>query len=248
MKKIGALILTYNEEQRIRDCLESVSWVDEIVIVDSYSTDRTVEICQQYTSKIFSRSFDDFSAQRNFGLEKINTDWVLVIDADERVTPELRAEILKEISSPRHDAFFIPRKNYFLGKWIKYCGWYPDYTLRLFKKTDKRYTKRVHETIDYENTGKFKNNLIHLTYKDLSHYMHKMEKYATLWAEEKYASGKKVTLLKIIFRSIFEFIKLYFLKLGILSGSPGFVLSVVSTYYTFFKYIKLWEKYYCTTK
>ncbi|ACL70635.1 glycosyltransferase family 2 protein [Halothermothrix orenii] len=242
---IGALVLTYNEEDNIKDCLESIKWVDEIVVVDSYSDDDTIDICKEYTDKVYARKFDNFSSQRNFGLGKLKTDWVLVVDADERVTPELKEEIYGALQSGPFLAYQVPRKNYFLGRWIKYCGWYPDYTLRLFKVSegDYKFSGKVHEDVRVNGkVGILKNPLVHLTYRDLSSYIKKMDLYSTLWAEEKFKKGKEVGLLYILLRPPVEFIKKYFLKRGFLSGSEGFILSIVSSYYVFLKYAKLWEQ------
>ena len=145
MEELSALVLTYNEEDHIAECLESINWIERIVVVDSFSEDKTKKICQQYDNvDFFENEFNDFASQRNFGLEKIKTDWVFVIDADERVTSELKNEIIETLNNPTAAGYEIARKNYFLGKWIKYCGWYPDYTLRLFK-SKFRYEGLVHD-------------------------------------------------------------------------------------------------------
>lgn len=238
---ITALILTYNEEDNIEGCLESIKWVDEIIIVDSYSSDTTLEKAKKYTNKIFKREFDDFANQRNFGLDKISTEWVMSIDADERVSKKLKNEILTKISSNRNEAYKIPRKNYFLGKWIKYCGWYPDYCLRLYKNKFK-YSGKVHESINLNGKIKnLKNPLIHYTYKNLSHYVKKINHYTRLAADEMYKSGKKVSLLYVVIRPIFQFVKMAIFQKGVLLGGPGILLSILQSYYKFLKYAKLWE-------
>ncbi|AGB42272.1 glycosyl transferase [Halobacteroides halobius DSM 5150] len=244
MVSIGVLVLTYNEEDNIEECLESVSWVDEIVVVDSYSQDDTLELARQYTSNIYQREFDDFATQRNYGLDQMESEWVLVVDADERVTSDLQEEVLNKLSNPEASGYKIPRKNYFLGKWIKYCGWYPDYTLRLFKVADNRYSGLVHEGLKIEGTvEKLEGTLIHYTYRDLEHYLNKINHYTTLDAQKKYQAGKRKRLLYILMRPVLEFIKKYILKKGFLLGSQGLILAILSSYYQFLKYIKLWEKY-----
>ncbi|GAB6137357.1 glycosyltransferase family 2 protein [Halanaerobaculum tunisiense] len=244
MVSIGVLVLTYNEEENIADCLESVSWVDELVVVDSYSQDDTLELAREYTSDIYQREFDDFASQRNFGLDQLESDWVLVVDADERVTSELQQEVLDKLSNPQAKGYKIPRKNYFLGDWIKYCGWYPDHTLRLFKVADNRYSGLVHEGLQIEGrVEKLESPLIHYTYRNLEHYLAKINHYTTLDAQKKYQAGKKKGLLYILLRPVVEFIKKYILKKGFLLGTPGLILSILSAYYQFLKYIKLWEKY-----
>lgn len=244
MSSIAALIITYNEEKNIRECLESINWCDEIVLVDSYSEDQTVAISREYTEKIYLRKFDDFAAQRNYALEKIESDWVLVIDADERVSGELRREIEEILNNNHVQAYQIPRKNYFLGKWIKYCGWYPDYTLRLFKNNHRlKYDGMVHEGIKIKGKiNQLVNPLVHFTYKNLANYMNKINHYTTLWAEDRGKKGKKIGLMYIFFRPLFEFIKKYFLKKGVLLGRQGLILSILSSYYIFIRSAKLWEK------
>ena len=244
MEKLGALVLTYNEAENISECLASLEWVDELVVVDSYSDDKTVELAKGYTNQVYQREFDDFASQRNFGLEELTTEWVLVVDADERVTTELKREIEEVLETPQAEGYRIPRKNYFLGRWIKYCGWYPDYTLRLFKRKDNRYSGLVHEGL--ELSGKVKeldNPLLHYTYRNLEHYLAKINHYTTLDAQKKYQAGKKKGLLYILLRTVLEFIKKYFLKKGFLLGAQGLILSVLSSYYQFLKYAKLWEKH-----
>ncbi|PRX35697.1 glycosyltransferase involved in cell wall biosynthesis [Orenia metallireducens] len=242
MDNLGALILTYNEEDNIEECLETLNWINDIVVIDSYSNDNTVELAKKYTQQVYQRKFDDFASQRNFGLEQIEAEWVLVVDADERVTPALKDEILNRLNSPQAEGYKIPRKNYFLGKWIKYCGWYPDYTLRLFK-AHNRYSGLVHEGVKVEGrVDKLNNALIHYTYRDLKHYLSKINHYTTLDAEKKYKASKKIGIAYIILRPIVEFIKKFILKKGFLLGMQGFILSVLSSYYQFLKYIKLWEK------
>lgn len=242
MTTIAALIITYNEEENIEDCLESIKWVDEIVVIDSYSEDNTVEICYKYTEKVFLRKFDDFASQRNYGLEKIESDWVLVVDADERVTGELKNEIDSILSSDSDiKAYEIPRKNYFLGRWIKHCGWYPDNTLRLFMTSIGKYRGKVHERPNIKGKiHKLKNPFIHYTYKDIGHYISKMNHYSTLSAYEMFYKGKRKSFIYAVIRFILDFLKKYIFQLGFLDGKPGFFVSFISAVYTFLKYAKLW--------
>lgn len=243
MPSLGVLVLTYNEAENIKDCLESVKWVDEIVIIDSFSSDRTIAISRDYTDKIYQRKFDDFSSQRNLGLEKIDSEWILVLDADERISAALKEEIKRELSDPKFEGYYAPRKNYFLGKWIKYCGWYPDYVLRLFKKNaSNQYNGLVHEGIQIKGkVGRLKNALIHYTYRDLEHYLNKTNLYTTLGAKSKYLVGKRKGLAYILLRPGIEFVNKYLLKKGFLLGKEGLFLAILSSYYQFLKYVKLWE-------
>ncbi len=242
MKQLSALVLTYNEEDNIAACLDSISWIERIIVVDSYSDDQTEEICQQYNNLDFYKNkFKDFASQRNFGLNKIESEWVFVIDADERVTEELRDEIIETLNQPEAEGYEIARKNYFLGKWIKYCGWYPDYTLRLFKSKYK-YSGLVHESPQINGKiKKLENDFIHYTYQDLESYAAKMNQYTTLDAEKKYRAGKTVSISYILLRPFLEFIKKLIFKRGFLLGSQGLILSALSAYYQFLKAIKLWE-------
>ena len=244
MKKLSALVLTYNEQDQIADCLESINWIERIVVVDSFSNDQTKAICQQYDNvDFYENEFKDFASQRNFGLNKIKTDWVFVIDADERATEKLKAEVIATLneSEAKAEGYEIARKNYFLGKWIKYCGWYPDYTLRLFK-SKYRYSGLVHESPQISGQiKKLENDFIHYTYQDLESYAAKMNQYTSLDAEKKYNAGKAVGISYILIRPFLEFIKKYLFKKGFLLGSQGLILSILSSYYQFLKAIKLWE-------
>ncbi len=243
MSSISVLIITYNEEENIEECLKGLTWADEIIVIDSYSKDNTLNIAKQYTDLVFQRKFDDFSSQRNYGLEKAKSEWILVVDADERVTEPLKDEIILSVKNSNAQAFKIPRKNYFLGKWIKYCGWYPDYTLRLFRQK-YRYSGLVHETVKVDEPIKsLKNELIHYTYRDIHHYINKINSYTTLDAENKFRKGKKRSILYILIRPQWEFFNKFILKRGILLGKAGLFLSVLSSYYQFLKQIKLWEKH-----
>ena len=238
---IGVLVITYNEEEMLADCLDSVTWADEIVVVDSDSKDKTREIAKEYTDKVYIREFDNFSNQRNFGLEKLESDWILVLDADERVTPELQAEIEEKIVSGNHDLYQIPRKNFFLGKWIKHAGWYPDYTDRLFKNDQSiRYAGDVHESPTFTGKkGRMDQPMIHYTYRDINHYINKINHYSTLNAEE---SNKKPSIFYVFARPIWEFINVYFIKRGFLLGKEGIIFAMISSLDRFLKYAKLWEK------
>lgn len=244
-KKLSVVIITKNEEENIRYCLESVKWADEIIIVDGYSKDRTIEICEEYTDKIFQYEQSNFAEAKNYGIEKSSGEWILSIDADEIVTYELQKEILKLISNNENNlvGYFIPRKNYFLGKWIKYCGWYPDFQLRLFKKDKGKFIKReVHERLRIEgNSGFLKSNILHHTYKSIFDYFYRFNRYTYLEANEMIKNGKKFRSYKVLFYPIALFIYMYFLRRGFMDGMHGFLLSVFSSFYEFIKYVKLWE-------
>ena len=245
MDSISVTIITFNEEENIRECLESVGWADEIVVVDSGSRDRTVHICREYTDRVFIEEWKGYGRQKNMALERATGKWVLSIDADERVTPGLREEI-EEILKGRAqdmDGFYIPRKNLFLGRWIRHCGWYPDYTLRLFRKGKGRFVEReVHEAVSVDGkVGYLKNPLEHHTYRSIGDYLKRMDRYSTLSAREMMREGRGAGPLDLLIRPWLTFMKMYLLRLGFLEGYRGLILSILYSIYTFSKYAKLWE-------
>jgi glycosyltransferase involved in cell wall biosynthesis len=245
MAKISAIIITFNEENNIQDCLKSLDWADEIIIVDSRSTDKTVEIASKFTKQIFFTENLPYFAKKNIAIEKASCEWVLSVDADERVTDELKNEIQKEINASGNlfEAYTVNRKSFFISKFINHCGWYPDYVTRLFKKSSgaKFSENLVHEKLVLKGRiGKIESDLLHYTNRNFEHYLKKLNIYTTYSAHELYAAGKKARIVDIIFRPAFTFIKMYFLKLGILDGFIGFVLCFLSSIHVFVKYSKLY--------
>ncbi|MEN3038680.1 MAG: glycosyltransferase family 2 protein [Candidatus Kryptonium sp.] len=241
-KTLSVVIITGNEEKNIADCLESVKWADEIIIVDSESKDKTVEIARKYTDKIFVKKWEGYAIQKQFAIEKATGDWILSLDADERVTQELRAEIEKTLENEtEYDGFYIPRKNFFLDKWIKSCGWYPDYQLRLFRRGKGSVAlRRVHEKFVVNGkTGYLKGSLIHLTHIDLFETFDKINRYSSLSAEEKL--GKKVRWYHIIFIPFFAFLGHFILKRGFLDGIYGLMVSLNHAMTKLQTYMKIWE-------
>ncbi len=246
MSKLSAYVLTFNEEGKIREALESMKWADEIVVLDSHSTDRTEQICREYTDKIYQCDFAGFGKLRNRALELVAHDWVLSIDADERVTDELREEIRGELArGPRADAFFVPRKNLFLGRWIRYCGWYPDYRQpQFFNKHRLRYRDDlVHEGFEATGTTAYlKSHALQYPFRDLGEYLRKMSRYSSLMAEQMAKSGRRFRAHQLVTHPVFTFFKMYGLRQGFRDGMPGLILSLLYAYYTFVKYAKLWER------
>ena len=196
MNKLSIVIATRNEERNIKNCLENVKWADEIIIVDDMSTDKTVEICKEYTQKIFlNDSGGSFHKNKNLAIEKASRGYMLSLDADEIVSPELAREVKKTIVNPSKIAYYIPRKNYFLDKWIKGCGWYPDYIIRLFKKGSTKWPLNIHDTpkIKAKNkVGYLQNPLIHYSYQDLNQYFEKFNRFTSITAQDSYRQGKKI--------------------------------------------------------
>ena len=245
MSKLSVVVITKNEENNVRECLDSVSWADEIVVVDAGSSDRTIDIVKEYTNKVYSRPWDGYGAAKNYGLTQCSGEWVLSIDADERVTPELRVEILENlgIDNQKISAFSMPRRANFLGKWIYHCGWYPGRITRIFRRSKGRFTEeKVHERLEIEGLIiPLKSDLLHYTDPDLKNYFNKFNKYTSLAAEELMDRGKKYSLVKLIVNPMWIFFRMYILKRGFLDGIPGFILCVLSANYVFTKYAKLWE-------
>ncbi len=240
---VSVIIITLNEEKNIGACLQSVNWADEIVIVDSFSTDKTVEIAKKYTDKVILHPFDGYAENKNLALDHTTSEWVLWLDADERVPPELAAEIRHAVNGPQVQGFEIPRKAFFLGRWIQHCGWYPGYVLRLFKKQSARFNdNRVHEGLNLNGArGRLNNALLHFTDDKLEHYMWKFNRYTSLAAEERLQRGRRAGIGSILFRPVFAFMKMYIMKRGFLDGMEGLVLCLLSAGYVAVKYAKTWE-------
>lgn len=241
--KITVTIITLNEEGNISACLESVKWADEIIVSDSGSTDKTKALCRGYGAKVFDDSWNGYGKQKNLCARRAANLWVLNVDADERITPELKDEIFNALSADSFDGYFIPRKNFFGNTWVKHCGWYPDYNLRLYRTDKGAFSeRRVHEAVIVDGQRAYlKNPLSHHTYKDTEDYLKRMERYSTLSAEELFNNGKKATIADIYLRPAFTFFKMYLLKLGFLDGRLGLLLSRLYARYTFEKYSKLKE-------
>ncbi|HMK56244.1 MAG TPA: glycosyltransferase family 2 protein [Dissulfurispiraceae bacterium] len=240
---ISVAIITHNEELNIGDALASVSEFDDIVVVDSFSTDKTVAIARKYTERIYQHEWQGFARQKQTAVDHARNEWVLVLDADERVPPALRKEIQAAILAPGCDGFFIPRRNFFLGKWIRHGGWWPDAVLRLFRKNSGAFDLReVHEKVVVKGSvSSLSAPLEHYSYRSLSEYMRKMESYATLSAKEYLKENRKPTVKSIIVNPVSTFIKMYMLRRGFLDGVRGFMLAVLYSFQTFLKYAKLWE-------
>lgn len=247
-EKITAIVPAYNEEHNIRRCLESLQWVDEILVVDSYSTDRTVEIAREMGAKVLQHEYINSAKQKNWAIPRAENPWILVVDCDEVVTPELREEIEEVLSSPAgYGGFYIPRKNIFLGKEIKHCGWAPqdDLNLRLFRKDSGRYEERwVHADVIISGglrVGRLKSPFTHNSYRSLKHYLAKAERYTDWAAAELLERGARVGASHIALRPMATFFKMYLFKMGFLDGFHGLLLSALSSYYVLLKYAKAWD-------
>ena len=246
MSSVSVIIITKNEEHNIRECLSTVMWADEIVVVDAGSSDATVTKAREFTEKVYVRPWEGYGAAKNFALSQITSEWILWLDADERVSNPLRDEIRHVLATKDQKAvaFSVPRKANFLGCWILHCGWYPGRVTRLFKRGSGRFTEsRVHERLEIEgNEGKLTSDLLHYTDPTLTRYFEKLNKYTSLAAEELVDERRSFHVSQITIRPLLTFIRMYFLKLGFLDGLPGFILCVLSSCYVFTKYAKLWEQ------
>ncbi len=240
---ISVAIITKNEEKNIEDALKSVKDFDDLVVVDSFSSDKTVEICKKYTERVFQNEWPGYSKQKQHAVNYCQNEWVFILDADERITPDLKSEIAEKIKTTSFNGFYIPRKNFFLNKWIKHSGWWPDYTLRLFRKDFGHLEQReVHEKVVIKgHVGFMEKPIEHYTYRTISSYIEKMKNYSTLSAKE--ISKKKTAPLPILIliNPIFVFIKMFFIRQGFRDGMHGFILSILYSFYTFLKYVKVWE-------
>lgn len=243
MIPVSVVVVTKNEEQNIGKALESARDASEIIVIDSFSADRTYDICKRYTDRVFQKEWQGYAKQKQAAVDLAANNWVLILDADERITPELKIEITEAIRENRADGFFIPRKNFFLGKWIRHSGWWPDYTLRLFKKNAGHVEERaVHEKVVINgNTAFLKNPFEHFTYSSLSEFIKKTDNYSSLAAQELSRSGIAALMFGMLISPIATFLKMFFLRLGFLDGVYGLILASLYSYYTFLKYAKTWE-------
>ncbi|MGO9015040.1 MAG: glycosyltransferase family 2 protein [Dissulfurispiraceae bacterium] len=240
---LSVVIVTKDEERNIEAALKSVSGFSEIIIIDDFSSDSTISIARRYTDNIFQIRWQGYARQKQSGIDKASMPWVLVLDADERVTEELAGEIRTAIESSVNNAFYIPRKNFFLGRWIRHGGWWPDYTLRLFRKESAHVEQReVHEKIVADGkTAYCKNPMEHYTYRKISDYIKKMDVYSTLAATELHQKGGSARFYQLVLKPPVTFLRMFLLQQGFRDGFHGFVLAVLYSFYTFLKYLKLWE-------
>jgi glycosyltransferase involved in cell wall biosynthesis len=241
---LSVVIITKNEEANIKKCLESVKWADEIIVVDDNSLDKTVEIAQDYTNKIFQKKMDIEGRHRNWAYAQARNSWILSLDADERVTPELRDEIAEVLVRPtKFVGFAIPRKNYIGDYWVRFGGWYPSAQLKLFKKEDFRWEEaEVHPRAILNGTwGKLSNDIIHYSYKGFEDFLNKMNKQTTLEAIKWIKDKRKMGLGRALWRTYDRFMRTFFRKKAYKDGFIGFVVSIFAGFYQILSYAKYWE-------
>ncbi len=238
---LSAVIITRNEALNIRDCLQSVSWADEIIVVDSGSTDGTVTIAREFTPHVYQHDWPGFGAQKNRALGYASKGWVLSLDADERVTPELRSQILGAMENAAADGFYLPRLSQFCGQFVRHSGWYPDYVLRLFRREKGRFSDDlVHESVKLEGaTGRLSAPLLHYSYRSGADVERKVEQYATAAAMQMRRNGRLAARPAAPLRAAWAFVRTYFLRLGFLDGPAGIGIARMNARTTYLKYKKL---------
>lgn len=243
MGKLSVVVVSYNEEANLGKCLSSVSWADEIVVVDSFSQDRTVEIARRFTERVFQHPWLGYGRQKNLALDRATSPWVLSLDADEVVSPELAQEIRSVLEGEvQVSGFALPRMTWYLGRFLRHC-WYPDYKVRLFRKDRARWKEQdVHETVLLDGPcGKLRHPLFHYSFRSVHAHVEALQRYTSLSARQDRLQGKRFPMHRLLGSPGVMFLKLYVLKRGFLDGVPGLIASVLSAFHEFIKYAKLYE-------
>jgi glycosyltransferase involved in cell wall biosynthesis len=241
---ISVTIRTFNEEKNIRECLESISWADEIVVVDSKSTDHTVAIAREFTDRVIIQEWLGHVGQSQFATDQTKNLWVLHMDADERVTPALRDEIRAlDLQNSTCDAYEMPRRHFFMQQWINHSAWYPDYKIRLFRKDRCRWGGYApHDEVKVKGRKeKLTNDIVHYIYTDIAHFASTKNAYSSLTAADHFKNGRRARIIDFTLRPLYAFLYRYFVRLGIVDGIAGLTISVMEAHTVFLKYIKLYE-------
>ena len=242
---IAAVVITKNEERNIGPCLESLRWVHDLIVVDACSTDRTVEIVREYTSRVFIRPWPGFGPQKNYGIDRATADWILIVDADERVTDGLREEITRSLEATPDGlvAFDIPRRNFFYGRWIQGGGLYPDRQLRLFRRQAGRYDDvLLHERLEIRGrVDRLTAPLDHYSMPSIKDHVRKMMRYTTLGAQEKLKTKSKISALDLAGNHVMTIIRTYVFRKGYQDGIHGVIVALFAGLHTFVKYAKAWD-------
>jgi glycosyltransferase involved in cell wall biosynthesis len=245
MEKISVYCLTFNNERTIERCLKSLRWADELVIVDSGSTDNTLKICRRFSDQVYQRKWTNHQEQYQYAADLTVNHWVMFVDADEEVSPALAQEIQEELkaNNGQWDGYIAHRRTYYLGRWIKYGGWYPDYEIRLYDRNKGRWEGGLHAKVIVDGRIKtLKNHYHHYTYRDISDQIQTIDTYSRTAAEDMLREGKRFSLTHMLFNPPLRFIKEYIVKKGFLDGIPGLVIIISTMFYVFIKHAKLWER------
>ena len=246
MPKLSITVITENEETNLPDTLTSVAWADEIVVVDCGSTDATVDVARQFTDRVSVNPWPGYGAQKNHAAEIASHDWILSLDADERVSPALAEEIRQLLATePARRGYQLPRVAFHLGRWIRSTDWYPDHQLRLYDRRAGRWsTPSVHESVQIDGApGVLRHELEHYTYRDLSHQLATIDRYTTLAARDMAEHGRRASRLRLLVYPPLAFLRNYVLRKGVRDGTAGFIISAMNAYYVFLKFAKLWERH-----
>jgi len=242
---VSAIVVCFNEEKNIGACLESLRWCDEIVVVDSFSTDGTVEICRRYTDRVMQRAWAGYVDQKAYAVSQATKEWVLSVDADERVTAELREEIGRALARDResYSGYALPRLVFYLRRWWWRGGWYPDYTLRLFRRDRATLGgSEPHDKVLVDGrVRRLRHPLHHFTYQDMEDHIQRINRFTSISSQELLKSGQHWRLADALLRPAGRFLRCYFLKRGFMEGFAGFYVAVTAAMYVFLKYAKLWE-------
>ncbi len=244
MPKLTVTVITFNEADNIARCLESVPFADEIVVVDSGSTDGTVDIARRFTERVVHHDWPGHVAQKQYAVDLATHDWILSLDADEVVDVGLRRLIEQwKTAEPPYDAYTVCRRTFYLGRWINHSGWYPDTRIRLFDRRQARWEGyNPHDLVVCRGrVGELRGDLLHYSYRNLAHHLKRIDEYTTIMAREYHERGKRARRLDIVLRPPLAFLKKYLLKLGFLDGFHGLIVCALTAYYVFCKYLKLWE-------
>ncbi len=244
MPKLTVTVITRDEASNIGAVLASVAWADEIVVVDAHSTDETVTLARRQATTVIVRDWPGFSAQKNFAADRAANDWILSVDADERVTPELAEEIRGLLSGePPARGYRVPRVSFYLGRWVRSTDWYPDHQLRLYDRRVARWVgEYVHEHVEVDGpVGRLRHDLQHLPYQDISHHVRTMDRYTSLAARQLQDSGRRVGAAGLLVRPAGAFLRNYVLRGGWREGTVGLAISLLNSCYVFLKFVKLWE-------
>jgi glycosyltransferase involved in cell wall biosynthesis len=241
---LSVTIITRNESAHIAEALASVQWAEDIIVVDSHSTDDTAAIARRFTDRVVVHDWEGYSAQKNHAAGLARFDWILSLDADERVTPQLAEEIRGRLEqSPPVGGYQVPRVSYYLGRWLRSTDWYPDYQVRLYDRRAARWTGQyVHESVTVDGpVGRLRAELLHYPYRDISHHLQTIDRYTGLAARQLFEAGRRASVLDIAVRPPLAFLRNYVLRRGFTDGGAGFVVSMLNSGYVLLKFAKLWE-------